>query len=67
MFSTVRWFAPRPTIAKRLLIVVTLLWVSSTYLYIWCRVTRRWYDGTLSARVGVLVTAGAADALEITS
>jgi hypothetical protein len=61
------WFAPSPTVAKRLLIILTLLFMPSTYLYVWCRLTPRWYDGTLSPRLGVLVTAGAADALDVPS
>ena len=63
MLSTVNWFAPKPTVAKRLFIVVTLLWMPSVYLYVWCRLTPRWYDGSLSPRLGVLVTGGAADIL----
>jgi hypothetical protein len=58
------WFAPRPTIAGRLLIIATLLFLPTTYLYVWCRLTPRWYEGMLSPQLGVLVTGGAADALE---
>jgi hypothetical protein len=58
------WFAPRPTRAGRLLIIATLLFVPVIYLYVWCRLTPRWYDGKLRPRFGILVTAGAADALE---
>jgi hypothetical protein len=64
VLSTVGWFAPKPTIAKRLFIVVTLLWIPSICLYVWCRLTPRWYDGALSSQLGALVTAGAADVLE---
>jgi hypothetical protein len=58
------WFAPKPTIAGRMLIVLTLLFLPATYLYVWCRLTPRWYYGGLADRLGVLVATGAADALE---
>jgi hypothetical protein len=47
-----------------MLIVLTLLFLPATYLYVWCRLTPRWYYGGLADRLGVLVATGAADALE---
>jgi hypothetical protein len=58
------WFASKPTLAGRALIIVTLLFGPSVYLYVWCRLTPRWYSGALTPRLGVLVTGGAEDALE---
>jgi hypothetical protein len=58
------WFAPNPTRARRLFIVAVLLFGPAVYLYVWCRLTPRWYTGTCDSRLGVLVTRGQFDFLE---
>lgn len=60
------WFVPNPTLLQRLLIAAVLLFGGpTTYLYVWCRMTKpRWYDGSLQPRLGVLVNGAVADALE---
>ena len=57
------WFAPSPTLLGRLLIAATLLFGPSEYLYVWCRLTPRWYAGELAPRLGLLISGGAIDAV----
>lgn len=58
------WFAPNPPLLGRFLIAATLLFGPPAYLYVWCRLTPRWYAGELAPRLGLLVTGGAEDAVE---
>jgi hypothetical protein len=52
------WFAPNPGLSGRVLILLTFMFVNGTYLFVWRRLTPRWYDGLLSARLGVLLPEG---------
>ena len=58
------WFAPKPTLLGRLFIAAMLLFGPSAGLYVWCRLTPRWYTGSLNARLGALVSSGAVDILD---
>ena len=59
------WFPGRLTLLGRAMIVYLLVFCGPTnLLYVWCRLNPRLYTGTLTPRVGLLVSGGALDALE---
>lgn len=49
------WYDWRPSRARRLFVLLLLLFAGSTYMYVWCELfTPRWYSGRFSSWLGML-------------
>lgn len=59
------WFDWRPSIARRVLLVLLFLLFGGLLLYVWCELfTPRWHVGRLRSRFGSLVSRSELRALE---